>query len=77
MLHQGCFNIYKALLRALSRRVIQQAFKHFLWAMHYIPDGKEMGIYIFPVVGLRKQAQQDGVILPPPPQQNSHVAEQG
>ena len=63
--YQSCFSLYKALSRALPHRDIQHAFKHFLWAGHYALYDKEVGVYIIPVVELRKQAQREGVIPSP------------
>lgn len=72
--YQGCFSIYEALSPALPHRDIQHAFKRFLWAGHYALYDREVGIYIFPVVELRKQAQREGAI--PPPQQDAHMAKE-
>lgn len=49
----------------LSHRNGQKTFKHFLWAMQYAFYDQEVGIYILPVVELKKQAPKDGEIPSP------------
>ena len=56
--------------QTLSCRDIQQAFKHFLGARHYALSDKEVGVYIFFVVDLRKQERWND---PSPPPNNSAV----